>query len=384
MGRLASWGKGICEYSSILNAAAREGWIGPLAAAHLTPCTREESNALLAAAHLPGLRVAWRERSSGRTSRRKGIFRITLPRDPLIPGERNHGSLRVGLVLHEAAHVLGFRQYGTFGHDERFRQLFRHLLIALPWRTLVAATCSDYPALYARHRGPYSLLLSTATEKKVKGETVLVPGTNRNKGPMSAEEAHDTARMLVGDPRDNVTAAFVFSDTEGQFIGAYYERGQDIPAWDEARAVSAVTRLAPTAPSETEPLVHGDEGDVGEPVRGVDADGAVPAQPDARSAKPRPSALPRMPPPARKAVALQAATGAAEWPKSRGPQILREWFAAEPGRRATVPDIVAACGPALTEAGIQFPASLISRLKQGGFLVPATPESNDGQEGTAD
>lgn len=72
---------------------------------------------------------------------------------------------------------------------------------------------------------------------------------------------------------------------------------------------------------------------------------------------------------------------AEQWPRSKGPQILRAWFESEPGRVATVPEIVAACGPALTEAGIQFPASLISRLKQGGFLVPAT-ESDDADSPT--
>ena len=359
----------IAEYTNVLRAAMDDGWFHELAAAHFTPCTREESSAILAGLHLPNLVVQWRRGSCGRASRRRGQDRLTLPRDPLAWGARGFGHLRVGIVLHEAAHIINRRENGAFGHGEEFQRTLRRLVEKFPWRCYVAI-CSDYPALYARHRGPYSLLLTTETTNK-KGEVVV--GSGRNRGPMSAEDAHDTARMLITDPRDNVRTVHVYSDTEQQYIGAYYDRGQVVPSWADASATSSLDSTA-----EREGAASLPPGDADESLPGVDVDVAVeplpeqePAAKPARPARTQPAAMPRVPPAPRKAAPLAAAAGATEWPKSRGPQIIREWFAAEPGRQATVPEITAALGPALTEAGIQFPTSLISRLKQGGFLVAA-------------
>jgi len=58
------------------------------------------------------------------------------------------------------------------------------------------------------------------------------------------------------------------------------------------------------------------------------------------------------------------------WPKSQGAQIVRQFFQ-HPDRRASTQEIVSAIGDQLMAAGIEFPGSLVSRLKQAGFLTEA-------------
>jgi len=105
--------------------------------------------------------------------------------------------------------------------------------------------CSDYFGIYDRHRGPFTLVLSREETKKVKGEDTVVLKKDRERGPFSAEDAHETARMLVSDPRDNVSDVFVYSESECQFIGAAYHKGQVIPSWDEQSSVRLAAEAAP-------------------------------------------------------------------------------------------------------------------------------------------
>lgn len=94
---------------------------------------------------------------------------------------------------------------------------------------------SSYRDIYARHRGPFSLLLTR--DVLLKGKEVQK--ADHVKGPFTAEEAHEESRMLVNDPRDNVLQVHVFSDTEGQFCGAFYKRGEEYKTWEEEKTDDA-------------------------------------------------------------------------------------------------------------------------------------------------
>lgn len=201
------------------------------------------------------------------------------------------------------------------------------------------ARCSNYFGIYDRHRGPFTLVLTRETPKKVRGAETIALSTDRVRGPFNAEDAHETARLLVTDPRDNVRDAFVYSESEGQFIGAFYQKDAAIPSWDDVSAVplASTEQAAVTAP-------------VAAPVVTVVA--------------------PTTPKPERRPRGAQLVVGKADrWPTSKGAQIVRQFF--HPGRRATAQEIVGAVGEQLKAAGIEFPGSLVSRLKQGGFLTEA-------------
>ena len=66
-------------------------------------------------------------------------------------------------------------------------------------------------------------------------------------------------------------------------------------------------------------------------------------------------------------AALELDPGNAErWPKSEGATIVRN--ALEAGGPATASDLAQRVAADCAKVGVAFPASLISRLKQGGFL----------------
>lgn len=237
--------------------------------------------------------------------------------------------------------------------------------------------------IYARHRGPYSLLLTREGPKKVAA-------TDRHPGPFSAEDAHERSRKLVEDPNDTITAVHVFSDNEGQFIGAFYKRGETYLPWAEIRAAeldaldhtAAEPREEPDAERavDTERLEH-EEGNPPdpaaaslqrgeEPVQEVESGTERPVQPRA-TPKPRPV----------RAVSEPRAAGAGKrssrielnpdkateaWPKGEGARIVREAITAS--GPVTTKELIERTTPALTAAGVGFPASLISRLKQAGLL----------------
>lgn len=217
--------------------------------------------------------------------------------------------------------------------------------------------CSDYGASYAAHRGPFSLLITREATRRVKGEDRIVPTTDHCRGPFTAEEAHEEARMQVGDPRDCVAQIHVFSENEQQFTGAYYERGQVIPTWDEIqRREIDDDRMVPAVASDQEALLSGEP----EPLQRVDTVGRAPTSQQS-------PAVPAMPPKVKKRGAILGldAGCAEQWPKSEAAQVVRTYLE---NHRGTAGEIADAVGPQLKELGVEFPAALISRLKQAGFL----------------
>lgn len=359
----------IGEYASILRAARSEGWLAALLEAHFTPCDQQDAERLLAwiriediEGGLPrGMDVRFKnKRGRARFNVRTRRYGISLPS---IEGT-GYAKLRAGIVLHEAAHVLDRQQSGTFGHKAKFRRILRRL-VELNWRQHVYS--GNQREIYDRHRGPYSLLLSRAVPGK--GGKVEEQ-TDHVKGPFGAEEAHEEARMLVEDPRENVTSVHVFSITEGQFCGAFYKRGETYPAWG---SLAQVVKEEPSGGMELSDqrdapaLLPGRE----EPVRQVD-DPVDERVPTAAVSKPRPvrrvpAEVPAAAGAKRRGAILELDPGNAErWPGSKGASIVRA--ALEKGLRGTASELAKALAADLTAAGVEFPASLISRLKQGGFI----------------
>lgn len=360
------------EYETVLRQAGDGGWLAPLIHAHATPCTVQRATTLIRG--LPKLprdmALDFRpstKRHCGRAffNRDTKKYRILLPS---VAGT-GWGRLRVGLVLHEAAHIWDWRLHESFSHGPHFchelREALRH-----HWEE--AMPTSSYREIYDRHRGPFSLLLTREVAGK-KGQ--VAQQGDHLKGPMSAEEAHEEACLLVNDPRENIVQIHVYSDSENQFCGAFYKRGGEYKSWEE----ETDGRLE--FPDECTPptLLRGRE----EPVQEVDAavDSDVPTEallpagpvrdlPAEKPATPRavkPSKLPGDRFPVVRGRSLELDGGNAErWPKSQGAQVVRAFY--EGGKRATAAEVVATLGSQLRALGVEFPGSLVSRLKQGGFL----------------
>jgi hypothetical protein len=364
------------EYPSVIAAARREGWVRPLTAAHLTPCTEQDVHRLIAwirvfriEGGLPtaDLRVSFRnQRGAARYHRTLKYFHVGLPRRP----GTYYGYLRAGLVLHELAHVIDHLNYGKMSHHVGYRQVLRGL-VERDWRTMLAV--STQREIYGRHRGPYTLLLTR--EMKTEKKSTLV--NDHMTGPFSGEEAHEEARMLVTDPRENILDVHVFSNTEGQFIGAYYKRGTPYLTWAEMRDMAmeetdggvdlhsddqplagpAETTLLPEPPEPVRSVAPVDEHQL--PADASPEDGPVrdvpPQSQAAAGTKPRRGAI----------LVFNPATADA-WPLSQGAQIVKDALLG--GLRGTAHEIAEQLGPTLTAAGIQFPDALIRRLKQAGLL----------------
>jgi hypothetical protein len=370
----------IPEYTTVMSAAAREGWLVPLIEAHLTPCSIMEAQDILRSMDLPAdLKLRFRNRR-GRARfnpehRRYGIYLAATP-------GVSFGGLRAGLVLHEAAHVWDHQKRGRFSHGPTYRRALRDAILETAWRPCVMG--KSVKEIYYRHRGPYEFLLSS---RNAKGEDV----TTHHVGPFNMQEAHSTAIDLVTKPGGNIFAVWVFSKTEGQFTGAFYKRNDDQRAevyapWHELEEPDGpgTTAEKPDAdrgvelpdereapallPEREEPLPAMDDSvDASLPEGTVPGGGPVRDLPPQEPAQPR---VKRIGPPRRTGRALEL--GAAEgWPKSEAAQIVRTFME---GKRLTSVEIVAAIGAELTGLGVQFPASLISRLKQGGFLREVTEE----------
>ncbi len=203
-------------------------------------------------------------------------------------------------------------------------------------------------------------------------------------GPFGAKDAHEKCRELIEAPGP-VIGVHVFSLTESQFIGAYYKRGDSQQPWHELEEPDERVELQTQAPPEGEtdaaPLQDEPEGPADdEPVRPGDAlrdaspaAPAVPRDRAVRSVPPKKQAAPRALGVARTQTTLELDPGNAEqWPKSETAQTVRAFL--DGGKRATSKDICEALGPKLTALGVAFPASLVSRLKQGGLLRPSTEE----------
>lgn len=216
--------------------------------------------------------------------------------------------------------------------------------------------------IYRAHPGPYSLMITRRVDgKKVPSEV---------KGPFLAHAAHAAAITLITDPIGTAVEVYVFSEKEKQFIGAMYFRGRDYTSWseEEIHALASAPESPRVTPRKTFRRQPADQ-----PVREEDADlesrdgGSggddgveVPDVPRrSRASGPRD----RFPAVRGKGLALGTPEG---WPPSKPAQAVKEFFAA--GRTATVAEVVQAIGPALAEMGMQFPAALVSRLKQKGLL----------------
>lgn len=360
------------EYPNVLARAAREGWLRPLIHAHLTECTRVTAEGLLhELSDLPAdLGLRWRPRTRGRARYHKlqRRYGITLPTEPAPSSSR----LRIGLVLHEAAHVYDHLTTKRFGHGPTFCRELRELL-ATHWndswreRCTIAMSVSNFREIYDRHRGPYWLLLTRETPTK-KG---VEHSTDRIEGPLSAEEAHEEARILVNDAKDNVVDAMVFSSTEGQFTGAIYRRGETYRPWHEEE--SRARRVEPSDQRDEAALLPGGPEplrEVVDPVeRGLPA-ATVPRRRPVRDVPAKDPALQRAAGPRGNRPALELDPGNAErWPKSEGAGIVRATL--EAIGRATAADLAQRIAADCAKVGVAFPASLISRLKQGGFLREA-------------
>lgn len=380
------------EYASILKAAKREGWLLPLLDAHWTPCDQDDAIRLLAwirvyqiEGGLPdNLDLRWRnKRGRARFSVRTRRYGISLP---LTPGT-NYAHLRAGLVLHEAAHVIDRVQSGTFGHKEKFRRILRRL-VEDNWRKNNVRT-GNQREIYDRHRGPYSLLLGRAIPGK--GGKVK-EDSDRISGPMSAEEAHEEARILVNDTKDTIMNVHVFSDSEGQFIGAFYKRGEKYPAWSEMMLVPDLDATEEMDAPGQETNVDVDRSEE----RGLD----VSTERDETALLPGgPEPLQQMAPPVNKRMPIaavpkrrpvrnvppqeQAAAGTQrkrgsllgiaadkidKWPASKGASIVRTALIELGQTGISAADLAKRLAAELAAAGVEFPASLISRLKQGGFI----------------
>lgn len=223
----------------------------------------------------------------------------------------------------------------------------------------------NFRQIYDRHQGPYVLLL-VRQDAKGKQFTDRVTGSS-----LRAQAAHETAVDLItatDGKNGDVTHAFVFSDTEGQFIGALYRRGEAYAPWehlaiDDAPRTTPKARRVATAPS-------GEEGTVTE----MTAPSAPPKPPRVKTPGSRF--------PAMRGRALAMTQDAdAKWPASKPAQMVKAHFEFKgPTYSATSPELVADIGPALKEIGVEFPASLISRLKQAGLLVEQATRGAESHE----
>lgn len=359
--------KWVPEYPSILSRAGREGWLSDLVAAHAVPCTSAHAVVILASLglHPRDLDLRWgNRRGRARWHPKTRRYSISLPGVPGGTWKR----LRAGLVIHEAAHVIDRRKTGTFGHGEKFCRQLRAALTT-DWRSLVMT--SSFREIYDRHRGPYALIVTTEEVGK-KGKA---QGSGRHGNVFSAEEAHEEARILVNS-KAPVLEVFVYSETEGQFIGAQYKRGESYRPWHEEHGrvelcepVQENDEPRPASPAlvpgREEPLhAVGDLADAGEQTEAVHVARQVRDVPAKARTSPRPERIaagPRKP-----GSALRVADGRDDWPKSEAAQAVKAHVEAHPGLTAAA--IVAAIGPRLNELGVAHPASLVSRLKQAGFL----------------
>jgi hypothetical protein len=342
------------EYFRVLHRMSANDYAFPdLIEAHLTPCTEDQARAIF-----NGLKgVMQVDMKFGARAGvchfndKTGRYLISLP------PERT-GRLRVGIVIHEFAHVVDHIKRGKFGHGWQFVRAFEHLLTEFPWRKLMPD--GNKIDIFMRHRGKFSLVLTVPKGSK----TARVEGLN-------AERAHNEAIALV--TTGDATEVYVYSDSEGCFIGAFYKRGIEYRSWeDELAAYHSRLELSDERPTPT--LLQGGP----EPVRPVDdpddervqagpvpGDGPVRDVPAKAAAKPRAVRTPPAPK-ARVGLTIGEDDG---WPKSEAAQAIHSLFGrVEDGKVLTSPEICAALAPRLAELGVQFPASLVSRLKQNGFL----------------
>jgi hypothetical protein len=375
-----------------LRAAGNEGWLGLLIEAHLTPCDQARARWLLVLADCSHIPVRFNETRKVR-GRFYKPFRTPGARQAAIslpgqPGSR-FGYLRVGIVLHEAAHALAYRKCSNLNHQKPFQREFRSLLRKL---MTPSPTPLNFRPIYDRHQGPYVLLLTRVDNKGAEFSDRITDISLR------AQAAHEKAIELIEnrDPKKpDVTRVFVFSETEGQFTGALYQRGEAYAAWqhlpmdDAAPAPRAVVKRATVkeTAAKTYPaanaIVQGEAAAAAGLTGHTMVDGDLVAAGLADSPRvpklQRPAKLPGDRFPVMRGRPL-VHDPEGSWPKSAPAQFVKSFFGQQPpDYSATSAELVAAIGQSLTDLGVQFPASLISRLKQAGLLKEKTHESQEPQ-----
>lgn len=231
--------------------------------------------------------------------------------------------------------------------------------------------------IYDRHPGLYHAVVDRQVAGKkdgsIKLETRNVPGLN-------AAEVRQLARIEI--EKDKSVTIYVYSEREQQHLLWYDCDSLNFLTEDDGKGEPDGRVELPDQREEAAPLRRRKKSvrPVDDPVDGsvsaetVSGDGPVrdvpeEKQPRAEGVRRRDSQ--RAAPPRRVGRALELDGGNAErWPKSEGAQIVRA--ALERVGRATVAELTAMLAADLAKAGVGFPGSLISRLKQGGFLKEVT------------
>jgi hypothetical protein len=81
-----------------------------------------------------------------------------------------------------------------------------------------------FDAIFARHKGPYTLIVYYPTRRKRSG---YLEGIQPKKliPRIEGEEVEEMACMLLTDPRDLVESVYVYSESEEQFVmGGIFRR----------------------------------------------------------------------------------------------------------------------------------------------------------------
>lgn len=224
-----------------------------------------------------------------------------------------------------------------------------------------------FETVFRRHPGVYDVMHTTERPGKKEGHIEQVRVATHAR--ITARQVETLVRREVeADPFATLTI-FAASRGDNGCIGWIHQRNIDemfkeVP--DDGMELPAERGAAALLPRRAEPVREVDDsGDDSVP------EGAIPVDRPVRRVPPEGVPQQRTPRKAGAALAL----GAGEWPKKSEPaRLVREWFEAEPDRRATTAEMIEALGTQLTALGVQFPASLFSRLKQAGLLVPA-PEA---------
>jgi hypothetical protein len=189
---------------------------------------------------------------------------------------------------------------------------------------------------FDHHRGPFTFCVTRPKENPREGTYPFayetLPGT------VSGSDVEDEARALLADPRDTIVSVAVWSVSEQQHVMTYRKD-------DPVRAKAVAAPIEPEAP-------------------------AAVSTPAAVAIAVAPATPRRDPKPEKRTRGAKLVIGKRDgWPASKGAQIVRQFF--HPDRQATTQEIVGAVGEQLKAEGIEFPGSLVSRLKQAGFLTEA-------------
>ena len=214
---------------------------------------------------------------------------------------------------------------------------------------------------FDRHPGRYDVCHDT--EKAGKKDGQIVPTRVAIHSGIHADDVIKIARReIAADPSATLT---VFSATRGEqahFATINSKNIHDLLEEVNDGPVEAAQTKAPAAAKELEepPTPQADRGPNGEP---------APEAPAKPARRPKAAKLPGDRFPVVRGKQLELDPGCAEpWPGNEATASVRRFFE-EPDKKATAAEVIAAIGVAkFKEFGVEHPGSLISRLKQKGFL----------------